>query len=258
LTTTEANDYVKMNKPVYQVFIKIDDTTKLAIYLRSEKSTAILQDLTWYFYYSQSNFVITDEIRKYPFDMLYRSVHGGWGEIMSEYEYPIVEKDKVILDKENQQGQTFYVSKNGVIIDNRTWSICLTDEYNPPHSFELTTYASAKKSIYENTYNLNKTQSWDDEYRLAEKAEELKYFKKICADSVTCFTYGYVAKYGFPDWELAGYESEYVEHNFGFDLNPPQNEYGKFNILLKYNTDELAKITALTVKPYLTLMQRKY
>jgi hypothetical protein len=58
---------------------------------------------------------------------------------------------------------------------------------------------------------------------------------------------------------LAGREeSIWCQHNFGFNLNPPKNEYGKFEILLKYKTDELAKITSLTVKPYLTLMLRKY
>ena len=113
-----------------------------------------------------------------------------------------------------------------------------------------------KKNIYENTHNYYNPQSWDSEENLADKAEELRYFKKICADSVTCFTYfDEAVRYGFPRGEYAGSGGQ---HYFGFNLNPPKNEYGKFSILLKYNTDELAKITALTVKPYLTLMQRKY
>ena len=247
LTGTEANDYIKMGKPVYQINFEINDTLKGPIYLRSEKSTAILQDLTWYFYYSQSNFVIKDGIRDYPFDML-----GGGG----EYEYPISEENKVILEHDNQTSRIYYQSMNGIILQNRTWSICLTDLYNPPQSFKRTTYALEKKNIYENTHNYYNPQSWDSEENLADKAEELRYFKKICADSVTCFTYfDEAVRYGFPRGEYAGSGGQ---HYFGFNLNPPKNEYGKFSILLKYNTDELAKITALTVKPYLTLMQRKY
>lgn len=240
-----------MNKPVYQINIEIDDTTELAIYLRSEKSTAILQDLTWYFYYSQSNFVIKDGIRDYPFDMLYQNLVGGWGETMSEYEYPIVEKNMVVLGHDNQTSSIYYQSMNGIILKNRTWSICLTDLYNPPHSFERTTYALEKKNIYEG-FKDNTPKTDDDEADVELMKEELRHF----ADSVTCFTYvDEAVRYGFPRGEYAGSGGQ---HDFGFNLNPPKNEYGKFNILLKYNTDELAKITALTVKPYLTLMQRKY
>ncbi len=240
LTGIEVNDYLKMEKPVYQINFEINDTLKGPIYLRSEKSTAILQDLTWYFYYSQSNFVIKDGIRDYPFDML-----GGGG----EYEYPISEENKVILKHDDQTSLIYYESMNGIILKNRTWSICLTDLYNPPHGFEYTTYALEKKNIYEGfKYNTPKTDDDEDDIEL--KKEELRHF----ADSVTCFTYGAEGvRYGFDEYAGSG-----GQHYFGFNLNPPKNEYGKFNILLKYNTDELAKITALTVKPYLTLMQRKY
>lgn len=208
MNSEEVNNYESINKSVFHIRLKTVSSLN-SIYLRNEKSVALLQDLLWYIDFAQADFIFNDGLKEYS---LY----------------------------EGKKTKTLYEVTNYLVFDlpryfDTNWKLYSEGVKNYPIwgtavSFCRPSYGEQKYCNYGCSYELTK--------------ENIK--TKFQNDDPVYVTGGEGIYKGYYDKR---YYVDEPDKLFNLNLNPSEEEYGKFCILKKYTTDELEKIGAFTVRP---------
>jgi hypothetical protein len=226
LTPEDQENYLKLNKKSYKTMVDGN-----IIVFRTLSSIGILQDLCWYLYFSQANFIINDGINNYsPFDVdrsyMINFLEFGFNSVISnvvDFKYP----------------RTF----------ESTWDII---EYQPKEFSESdflknTPFGDFSERTRTCTYELTKN-AIILKYNEIKKQVDGEYNKEYFDSRFRCFADSstvYVSARGeIRDRPL------YKDHSY-IKIHPYPNsdQFATLTLSLTYVTDELGKISNFTVKP---------
>ncbi len=256
MNMVEVNKYASLNKISYPIKIKTSENSD-NVFFRKEQSLALLEDLTWYIYFAQANFIFNDGINKYS---LYQIKKSSKGKIETNFGGESIKIGcEFLIDREfesewaiqsgccfpiccmsnscNYEARGSYQTSKEIINKLR---LNIIKGYNEHNKF-LKTNLEIYKNRGEGEIIIEEA-----EKKIKDHNIEINEILEKFADSTTVFisrerNTGYKS-YGYPK------NKKEIEDCFYINLIPPVENVGIFKIKKIYTTDDLGKITNFSVQ----------